>query len=330
MNYGDSAHITKLKRDYPNIFDKSLKLQIRWALLRKKLLKLDSSFSSILPIQVNDLLVMEFEGLADIYDKFIALNLRNTDHLIDDAKALFAYENYTDRNKNHWCEMRTEIVAFFLDPKNGFNIHTCHYCDMAYINAYTLGKQNKTQFDLDHVLDKGRCPILGLSLFNLVPSCPICNGPRIKGKKLLYKDPRIRKKLSPTSFLYDFEGIVTIEVHNILGNCSTVGFEERMEEYELRFNTSLDPDYEEVVNAFHLKERYGYHKCEALRLLDLKERYTNARIVEIARLILGIDSNSTQLEREPYITQLKRDIFSIEFNSRFHRCFGKLQEDMLE
>lgn len=48
-----------------------------------------------------------------------------------------------------------------------------------------------------------------------------------------------------------------------------VGFEKRMAEYEVRFNTRLDPDYEEEVKAFYLTERYNYHKCEALRLLDL-------------------------------------------------------------
>lgn len=35
-----------------------------------------------------------------------------------------------------------------------------------------------------------------------------------------------------------------------------VGFEKRMAEYEVRFNTRLDPDYEEEVKAFYLTERY--------------------------------------------------------------------------
>lgn len=76
----------------------------------------------------------------------------------------------------------------------------------------------------DHVLDKGRCPILALSLFNLVPSCQVCNGNRIKGRRLLYTDARLRKKLSPTNLNYDFEGKVKIEVRNKKGECPNTGF----------------------------------------------------------------------------------------------------------
>ncbi len=200
---------------------------------------------------------------------------------------------------------------------------------MAYINVFEVGKKKKTQFDLDHVLDKGRCPILALSLFNLVPSCQVCNGKRIKGSKLLYPDARLRKKLSPTNLNYDFEGKVKIEVKNKKGECSTIGFEKRMDDYEIKFDTHLDFDYDEEVKAFHLKERYEFHKCEALRVLDLKERYSDARILEMARMIAGGLKKKVTPRGVGLLAQLKKDVFAKEFREKFHRSFGKMYDDVM-
>lgn len=328
MNYGDAVHVAQLKRDYPKIFKGVPKIQSRWTALRKKILKKEPTFSS-LPLHVNDLLVMEFDGLADIYEQFVKLKLGSKDAIIKDAKALFAYERFVDDNGEAHEEQRTKIVGFLIDDKNKFNIHTCHYCDMAYINIYEYGRTKKTHFDLDHVLDKGRCPILALSLFNLVPSCQVCNGPKIKGRRLLYKDDRLRRKLSPTNLNYDFEDKVTIEVLNAKGKSSTLNFEGRMDEYEVRFNTSKDVDYEAEVMAFHLNERYNYHKCEALRLLDLKERYTDARIMELARMLTGGTGVKGIIPSVTSLAGLKRDIFAKEFGKKFHRSFGKMRDDLL-
>lgn len=327
MNYGDAKHLTQLKEGYPKIFKGVSRMQSRWAALRKKLVKKDAEFKRLLPAKVDELLVMDFEGLADIYEKYIGQVLE--EEIVDDAKSLFAYERHKDRYDVTWTGLRSKIVEFMLDKKNGFDIHTCHYCDMAYINVFEVGKKKKTQFDLDHVLDKGRCPILALSLFNFVPSCQVCNGQRIKGSRLLYPDARLRKKLSPTNLNYDFEGKVKIEVKNKKGECSTIGFEKRMDDYEIKLDTHLDPDYNEEVKAFHLKERYEYHKCEALRMLDLKERYSDARILEMARMIAGGSKEKMTLLGAGYLALLKKDVFAKEFRKKFHRSFGKMYDDVM-
>lgn len=327
MNYGNAKHLKQLKEDYPKIFKDVNRMQSRWTALRKKLIKKDAEFKRLLPAKVDELLVMDYEGLADIYENYIVLKLE--DEIVDDVKSLFVYERHKDRYNVTWTGRRLEIVEFLLDKKNGFDIHTCHYCDMAYTNVFEVGKKKITQFDLDHVLDKGKCPILALSLFNFVPSCQVCNGQRIKGSKLLYPDARLRKKLSPTNLNYDFEGKVKIEVKNKKGECSTIGFEKRMDDYEIKFDTHLDPDYDEVVKAFHLKERYDYHKCEALRMLDLKERYSDARILEMARMIASGSKEIVTPHGAGYLAQLKRDVFAKEFRKKFHRSFGKMYDDVM-
>lgn len=330
MDYGDAKHRAFLIQEYQKICSKVSRMQTRWTALRKKLVKKNAGFDALLPYKVEDFVVLEYEALVDIYVLFLSLRLAKADTIIDDAKSLFAYAKHEDRFHKKWAAIQPQIADFFMDKSHGFEIHTCHYCDMAYVNAYKVkGKKKKAQFDLDHVLDKGKCPILGLSLFNFVPSCQVCNS-RIKSKKQLYKDIGLMKKLSPSSRLYDFENKVTIEVRPKDDVCSTIGFEKRMDDYVIRFNTHLDRDYDKEVEAFYLEDRYSYHKCEALRLLDLKERYTDARILELARMIVGDSKVKASPHGVKYITKLKQDIFAKEFNHRFHRSFGKLHDDIMK
>ena len=332
MNYGDASHQKNLKIAYIQIFPEMPLRQTFWVDLRNRLIQKNNNFRYLLPNNYEEMLVLDFKTLADIYELYDALDLKSNDTpLYCDSKALFSYDKRCQDSKGRvWQKLQPDIAAFFIDKNNGFEIHSCHYCDMAYVNPFTLQTSRKSQFDLDHVLDKKRCPIIALSLFNFVPSCQICNGSRVKGQKQLYSEARLRKKLSPTNADYDFEGKVTIEVINKKGNSSTIGFEKRMDDYEIRFNSYLDPDYQEEVKAFYLQERYEYHKCEALRLLDLKERYTDSRIMELARLISGGSNTKIAPLGLKYLTQLKQDIFSINYNHKFHRCFGKLHDDILK
>lgn len=331
MDYGNKKHLKKLMDSYPKIFPDLNVRRTSWVDLRKRLCNIDRRFTTLLPKTYDEMLVLDFERLADIYEMYVSLDIKKKEPTVfKDSKAYFSYEDSYDSKGKKWGKLQPLIAGFFMDGQNGFEIHTCHYCDMAYVNPFDLSIGKKAQFDLDHVLDKGRCPIVGLSLFNFVPSCQMCNGSRIKGQKQIYSNARLRKKLSPSNFNYDFEEKVTIEVINKNGNCSTIGFEKRMWEYELRFNTYRDPDYDEEIKAFYLTERYNYHKCEALRLLDLKERYTDAKILELARLIAGGSNTKASPHGMKYITQLKHDIFAMEFNHIHHRCFGKLHDDILK
>jgi hypothetical protein len=102
-----------------------------------------------------------------------------------------------------------------------------------------------------------------------------------------------------------------------------------MDDYEIKFDTHLDFDYDEEVKAFHLKERYEFHKCEALRVLDLKERYSDARILEMARMIAGGLKKKVTPRGVGLLAQLKKDVFAKEFREKFHRSFGKMYDDVM-
>lgn len=329
MNYGDTAHVNYLKRKYIQIFEDMENRQVDWIVLRNQLIRVNSIFDTLLPLRFDEMLVKEFVDLADIYECFVSLRLRKDNSIMLLSKKLFNYSKDVTVRGIKRNKMQPMIASFFMNPANSFEIHTCHYCDMSYVNAYSLNGINKAHFDLDHVLDKGRCPIIGLSMFNFVPSCQMCNGSRIKGQKQLTANPDLRKKLSPSNPIYDFENNVNIEVLNKKGECSTFGFEKRKDEYEIIFNVSKDPDYKVEIDFFHLTERYNYHKIEALRLLDLKERYTDAHILELARIMLGSSTAEASSNAMSIIAQIKHDIFSTQFINTFHRTFGKLHNDIV-
>ena len=269
--------------------------------------------AAILPAncQAQDLLVMDFDGLVDIY--FGYQNLRTTmsrDDFADMDAFLKTTFNYTTRQSN--------IAKFFMDSTNAFQIQTCHYCDTSYINVFKRVKdgQEMNHFDLDHVLDWSECPLVGLSLFNFAPSCQVCNE-KLKRTDLIGETILEVKKLSPTSDKYDFDHNVRIcvdpedkVVDNYMANADlfTIDFKPLH---------GKDKDYMKVVDLFCLKERYAYHKSEALRLLDLKHNYDDSNIDNIAVL----------LKKKP--EDVWEDIFGEAFSEKQHRCFGKMKRDVL-
>lgn len=179
-------------------------------------------------------------------------------------------------------------------------------------------KVDKNHFDLDHVLDKGNCPITAISLMNFVPSCSVCNE-KLKKQKVLGQGRIPIVELSPTSSMFDFDGQVRFmlmpKAGRKIGNRPT----RQADDYELKMDVKK-AEYENYVEMFHLRERYEFHKMEALFWMELKYRYTDSRI-ELMANSLKDAAFSTQ--------RIKDDIFQRTLDNR-ERCFEKLKRDMLK
>lgn len=331
MNYGDAEHQQELEKEYTSLLDDETSRQKEWVKLRKRLYKKDGEFKALLPTKLKKMMILPYTQLAEIYEKYLALGLSKKDQLHIDIKALFSYDDGRNSNGIKFKKLSSGIIDFFKN-ENNFTIHTCHYCEMTYINYFTLRNGKRTQFDLDHVLDKGKCPLVALSLYNLVPACPTCNGPHIKGMRTISISLEQRKKISPSSTLYDFENQVKIWIRPKTRNVHNTNFLKNKDDYELDFDTSSDTDYDKEIELLFLKERYNYHKCEALRLADLKTKYTPSKIKEMAKIICSIKHGvrtEMTLAAHLMIEQIRTDIFGSEYSNRFHRAFGKLHKDIL-
>ncbi len=336
MNYGDAEHQKELEGKFVELLDDSDERQKVWKKLRSKLYKKNDDLKKLLPTKLKELMILPYTQLAEIYETYITLKLDKKNKLYLELKELFSYNK---EKGGIFKALSKPIIEFFKN--NDFDIHTCHYCDMVYINYFKYDiilnnrKHNliRTQFDLDHVLDKGSCPLVALSLYNLVPSCPICNGPHIKGMRRMDVNLSQRKKLSPTSELYDFDNKVKIWIRpKTARNFNEVSLK-HLDDYEVEFDTLLDEDYDKEIDFFYLRERYNYHKCEALRLAELKVKYTSSKIIEMSKIICNTGKGE-QNERTPIaniiIEQIRRDIFGLEYSEEYHRTLNKLRKDILD
>lgn len=328
------------------------------------------------PQDIEEIMKADYKDLMTYYITYHNIPLSDRKSMEADLKELFNYDD----------EYRENIKEFIMDPINGLEISTCHYCDMAYVNVYSIDptedglyfintasvdelkrklkiKSNDTinkvianrpynniadfqhvrttlkhpwksdkfdktfrpsyirrsNFDIDHVLDKGSCPIVALSLMNFVPSCQVCNS-RLKKTRVLGKLGIPEEKLSPSSPLYDFDNAVTIRV---LPKSGPIHLKPTLHPscYETIFDIS-DKDYEYSVNLFKLRERYSYHIMKALRWIELKQKYDDARITMMSNS-LGRDSEFTP-------EKIHEDIFGNDFTQNEYRCFGKMKKDILK
>ncbi len=55
------------------------------------------------------------------------------------------------------------------------NLKVCPYCNRNYIFNFKKKNKQEATAQLDHFIDKGKYPYFALYLYNLVPSCGICN-----------------------------------------------------------------------------------------------------------------------------------------------------------
>lgn len=192
------------------------------------------------------------------------------------------------------------------------------------IEAYKAIQRSYNHFDLDHLLPKSICPILGLSLFNLVPSCQVCNE-KLKKDKELASTKEDWLKISPTHIKSTFDNDVTIKLIP-LDKCSTFfELQQNNGNFRLMFDTNNDKIYEKYVSTFKLEDRYNYHKKLALHILSLKERYPEEKRKEISRLLSANEQGKDTLKYSE--AQIKEDI--LQEGLYQDRCFSKLRKDMI-
>lgn len=62
------------------------------------------------------------------------------------------------------------------------NILICPYCNIGTIKAVELENKVIKEYDLDHYFPKSKYPYFAMSLYNLIPSCKVCNQTYKKAK----------------------------------------------------------------------------------------------------------------------------------------------------
>ena len=148
------------------------------------------------------------------------------------------------------------------------NIKSCPYCNMHYtLYAEETKKNSKkkklAKFQFDHFFDKGKYPMLSMSLYNLIPSCAVCNHSKLTNKLSLSFHPyhssiceQFRFKLQDPTDLFCGEKLKK-DLINI----------------DLVSNTNNNTDLEVFANTFHMKALYQRHRDIAQETFDKAYQY---------------------------------------------------------
>ncbi len=200
-----------------------------------------------------------------------------------------------------------KVISPFFERE--LETRTCYFCNIHYVNEYKVDEEKyKNEFTLDHYYDKGSYPYLALSLYNLIPSCYICNS---KLKKTIELDT-----FAPNAEDFDFNQKVKFKLF-LTESCKDLNIKNK-ENIDIKLKEHYSNEYEKYIEVFKLNERYKAHKDIVFEMIKNAELYPESRLKELQDLT-GI----------PY-QQIKQDIFSlIDDNADLSKePFSKLKRDM--
>jgi len=118
---------------------------------------------------------------------------------------------------------------------NGIGLQTCPYCNRSYIHS--VNKRGVVRPQIDHFYPKSLFPYLGLSFYNLIPSCSVCNGTTAKGERdSLDEGLTSPYEIKSDDFKFSFD-LVTLD------------------DFRVKLNRKIDVNDE----YFRLEEFYQHH-----------------------------------------------------------------------
>ena len=165
---------------------------------------------------------------------------------------------------------------------NTISVSTCPYCNRNYI--YTTHKNKDIKPEIDHFYPKSKYPLLGLSYFNLIPSCKSCNGFGAKEEK----DPFDENLVNPYLLKYDdfvlSHRIKNIAIINPLSGKSDV---------EVFFKKSKSGH----LSVFNLKDLYELHYDHAIELIIKRNLKYSKKYREYLSSYKGLQFSKSEIDR---------------------------------
>lgn len=287
-------------------------------LLQKKLDRLLKAYPEIADVMPDDisarkLLIGNFKYLTKVYCAFTGVvSVKSA----DDRKAIVdAFKKGGFNYKSH----SGKIARFLVNPVNGFKIHNCVYCDLEDVTTFTKTNGIKVRkFETEHVLDKGECPLVGMSLYNFVPSCGTCNGADIKGTKTIGDTENEIARLSPSAEGYDFENKVKFEVKIVTPGITDLNAINHAGDYEVAFNVS-EALYQKSIDLFELIPRYnhGNVKLELLKWREKRRNNPDNQVQQFADI------------KKVSFDEMFEDMFELDLRRREHYPMEKARRDVM-
>ena len=213
-------------------------------------------------------------------------------------------EKTTEKNRCYisdtlYGNMKTEVRQYLL---NSTEVYVCPYCN----RNYTYNDDEVSTAQLDHFYSKSIYPILAISFYNLVPSCPTCNRLKKETKFLFHPyDPK-NENIEMAKFSFSLKNVDFLDKESIVVDIK-----------------ATDEKYNGQINALCLKKIYQYHNdivFDIIRkenvfndtyvsglLSDFKDLFSSKQ--EIKEMIFGVPLSKTEVGARP-LSKLTQDILS--------------------
>ena len=215
--------------------------------------------------------------------------------------------SFTDKEfieKSLYKEVRNKFGYKLVEL---LNLKVCPYCNRNYIVNFN---KTNTTVQLDHFYDKSSYFYLAISLYNLIPSCSICNLRKSK------KDDEI---LYP--YLDNFDDLVNFKYEGINSNSLLNFFHPQRVKLSI---SSINNKVQNSINIFNINELYQEHRDIVSEILKRKEMYPKSRIDELYNQYVGKLFNS----KDELIGLINCNY--IEKEKINQRPLSKLTKDILE
>lgn len=155
------------------------------------------------------------------------------------------------------------------------NADVCPYCNRIYIKNVTGKDKIQIKGQLDHFLNKDTYPFLAILKYNLIPSCPYCNGPTGKHAKDAIRVGLVSPfDLKSADELLFKINILSADITDISKCADAMSLEIVCE----------NPNMENNKRIFHIQELYSTHMDYAA------EVYLKTRMIESSAYRLFVEN----------------------------------------
>lgn len=208
---------------------------------------------------------------------------------------------------------QSKSKSYWLAERIGHN--TCTYCNRQY--TFTIGGKNDqqriTRPAFDHWFPKSLFPLLSLNIYNLIPSCTVCNS-GAKGDTIFhigkFVHPYLQSDDDPKfKFVPQVSDTIVNSWHVVLSRDATA-----------------NPEVDNTIKAFALDRIYDVHgPLEVKEIMEFAQAYNDTYLrdlyekmkkdlqfvgytqEEVYRMLFGTEAIASQFLDRP-LSKLKHDI----------------------
>lgn len=229
---------------------------------------------------------------------------------LKECKTLFDYDKFSRKQTKGWN-------AYGLCAESKYQV--CPYCQQsAALTIYRDEDGKSFRPTLDHFYPKGEYPFLGLSLYNLIPSCYTCNS-SLKGMINFYTDQHLHpfEDEELVRYEWDVEQYLAKRLHAGPMPGSLARTEVKLRHVPVAHSGHLAAEHS--VKTFLLEERLELNLSSLIKYQETLLMYSAGRLEEVNKKVFSMvgwtltEGQALQFSypdyKNEYFGRLKADLY---------------------